>query len=104
MIDTPQRSSAASPGSAGPPPRIPILAFGLSLGIFLAISYALCVLLYLLFPDLGSGHAVLSLFLPWFKPLTWTSFLGGLALVFLYGWYVALGFGSLFNLLAARFR
>jgi hypothetical protein len=89
-------------GSA--PPRIPVIVFGLSLGILFTVTYALCVLFYLLFPDMVLNHAVLALFLPGFKLLTWPSFLLGLVESFVYAWYVALIFVPLFNYFAARFR
>jgi hypothetical protein len=84
------------------PPTIPVLAFGMSLGLFLVISYVLCVLLYFWFPDLASNHAVLVLFLPGFKLLTWPSFFLGLIESFGYGWYVALVFGPIYNFFATR--
>ena len=83
---------------------IPVAALGLSLGLFLVISYALCVLLYLLFPGLVLSHAMLSLFLPGFKLLDWPSFFLGLIESFGYGWYVALVFGPLYNFFVARMR
>lgn len=85
------------------PTTIPVLALGMSLGIFFMISYVLCILFYLWFPDAASGHAVLSLFLPGFKLLTWPSFLLGLVESFAYGWYVALIFGPIYNYCAVRF-
>jgi hypothetical protein len=86
------------------PASIPVVTFGLSLSVFFTISYAFCILLYLLFPDVGSGHALLSLFLPWFKLLSWQSFFLGLIESLVLGWYVALVFGTLFNVFAARAR
>lgn len=76
---------------------IPVLPLGASLGAFFALSYAACVLFYLLFPDLVLNHAVLTLFLPGFKLLDWPSFFLGLIESIGYGWYVALVFGPLFN-------
>jgi hypothetical protein len=84
-------------------PRLPVLAFGLSLGLFLAISYVLCVGYDLLFPGQAMYQSWLRL-LPGFTWLTWKSFLLGLVESFIYGWYVALIFCPLFNFFAARFR
>jgi hypothetical protein len=42
--------------------------------------------------------------LPGFTWLTWPSFLLGVVESFVYGWYVALIFGPLFNFFAARFK
>ena len=85
-------------------PTIPLFAFGMALALFFVISYALCVLFYLLFPDLVLNHAVLALFLPGFRLLSWSSFFLGLVESFGYGWYVALIFGPLYNFFAARSR
>jgi hypothetical protein len=76
--------------------RIPVITFGLSLGFFFVITYVLCVGFDLLFP----GHAMYQTWLrllPGFTWLTWPSFLLGLIESFVYGWYVALVFGPLFN-------
>jgi hypothetical protein len=81
---------------------IPVVSLGMSLGVFLVISYALCVLLYLVFPEAVLNHAMLTLFLPGFKLLTWGSFVLGLIESFAYGWYVALIFGPLYNYFATR--
>lgn len=87
--------------AASRPPRIPVLAFGMSLGIFLAVTFALCVGFDLLFPGQAMYKAWLRL-LPGFTWLTWPSFLLGLVESFAYGWYVALVFGPLFNVLSTR--
>ncbi len=84
------------------PVTIPVLAFGWSLSIFLAVSYALCVLFYAIFPTAFGGHAVLSVFLPWVEVLTWRGFFIGLLASVASGWYVALIFGPLYNFFAAR--
>ncbi len=41
------------------PHTFPIAALGLSLSLFGAISYSLCVLFYVLFPTAFGNHAVL---------------------------------------------
>ncbi len=81
---------------------IPVVSLGTSLGVFFVISYALCVLLYLVFPQAILNHAMLTLFLPGFKLLTWGSFVLGLIESFAYAWYVALIFGPLYNYFAGR--
>jgi len=83
--------------------RIPIVAFGMSLSLYLAISYVLCILFYLAYPEVSEGHKLLMLLLPWFDLLSWTSFFIGLVQSYVLGWYAALVFGPLFNLFAARF-
>lgn len=47
-------------------------------------------------------HQLLPQLLPGFTWITWPSFLAGLVWSFVYGWYVAVVFGPLFNLFAAR--
>jgi hypothetical protein len=84
------------------PAIIPVIAFGLSLSIFLAISYVLCILFYLLFPASAERHVVFSLFLPWLEILTWPGFLLGLVASVACGWYVALVFGPLYNFFASQ--
>ena len=74
----------------------------MSLSIFIAITYALCVLFYVLFPASVEGHVLLSLFLPWLKVLTLPGFLLGLVASVACGWYVALVFGPLYNFFASR--
>lgn len=84
-------------------PRIPVWAFGLSLSIFIALSYALCVGFDLLFPAHAMYRAWAPL-LPGFTWISWPSFGIGLVESFAYGWYIALIFGPLFNFFSARFR
>ncbi len=82
-------------------PRVPVIAFGMSLSLFLTITFALCVGFDLLFPGQAMYTSWLRL-LPGFTWLTWPSFLLGLAESFAYGWYAALIFGPLYNFFAAR--
>ncbi len=84
------------------PVTIPVFAFGWSLSVFFAVSYALCILFYVLFPVSAQNHVVLSLFLPWLKVLTWSGFFLGLLASIVCAWYVALVFGPLYNFFAAR--
>lgn len=76
---------------------LPVVPLGASLSAFFAVTYLACIVFYLLFPGLVTNHAVLTMFLPWFKLLDWPSFLLGLVGSFGFGWYVALIFGPLFN-------
>ena len=46
-----------------------ITVVGLSLSVFLVISYLLCLIGYLVFPELPIYHAGLAIFLPGFKLL-----------------------------------
>ena len=86
------------------PGRIPVFAFGMALSWFFAISYVFCVLGYLLFPALPINHAALSIFLPGFELLSWSTFCLGFVETFVWGWYIALVFGPLYNFFVARWR
>jgi len=81
---------------------ISVLALGLSLSAFLGITFVLCVLFDLWFPDLAM-NPVWTPLLPGFSWLTWPSFFLGLAESVGYGWYIALIFGPLYNFCTARF-
>lgn len=94
-----ERRRAGTPLAGAHVPRLPVIAFGLSLGLFFAITYVLCVGFDLLFPGQAMYQTWLRL-LPGFTWLTWSSFLLGLVESFAYGWYVALIFGPLFNFCA----
>ncbi len=76
---------------------ISVVTLGLSLSVFFVISYLICVLGYLVFPGLPIEHAALSIFLPGFELLSWRSYFQGLVESFVWGWYVALVFGPLYN-------
>ena len=58
-------------------PRIPVIAFGMSLGLFLAITFVLCVGFDLIFPGMAMYQTWLKL-LPGFTWLSIPSFLLGL--------------------------
>lgn len=79
----------------------PVVALGMSLGTFFAVTFVLCVLFDLWFPELAMNRVWAPL-LPGFTWISWPSFFLGLAESFAYGWYVALVFGPLYNLFAAR--
>ncbi len=84
-------------------PRLPVMALGLSLSLFFVITYILCVIFDLLFPGQAMYQTWLKL-LPGFTWLNWGSFVLGLVETFVYGWYVALIFGPLFNFFAVKFE
>jgi hypothetical protein len=84
-------------------PRIPLLPLGLSLSLFLAVTYVLCILLGLAWPAPGLHQPWLQ-FLPGFTWLSWPSFFLGLIEVLAYGWYVAVIFAPLFNFFAGQRR
>lgn len=84
-------------------PRIPVVALGLSLSVFLAMTFVLCVVFDLWFPEYAM-NTFWSPLLPGFNWLSWPSFLLGLIESFSYGWYIALIFGPLFNFFGSKFR
>ena len=98
-IDSPARSGNSL--EARSVPRIPVLALGMSLGLFIVVTYVLCVLFDLWFPT-QAMHPAWTPLLPGFTWLTWPSFFLGLAEAFAYGWYVALVFAPLYNFFAAK--
>ena len=81
--------------------RVAIVPLGISLGMFLAITYVLCILFGLLVPAVGM-HQLLPLVLPGFTWITWPSFLLGLVWAFAFGWYIAIVFAPIYNFFAAR--
>ena len=81
--------------------RVPVMALGMSLGAFFSITFILCVLFDLWFPEFAM-NAVWSPLLPGFAWISWPSFVVGLIETFAYGWYVALVFGPLYNFFSSR--
>lgn len=82
---------------------ISMVAVGHATGLFLAITFALCVAFDLLFP----AHAMFEVWrklLPGFEWLSWRSFFLGLAESYGYGWYFALIWVPLYNFFALRRR
>jgi uncharacterized sodium:solute symporter family permease YidK len=83
-------------------PAIAIVPLGLSLSIFLAISFALCAFGNLI-PWLQDFHLLKALYpdVDWANP----AMIGaGVLWAFLTGWYIAVLFGSLYNVFARRVR
>ena len=80
---------------------IRIYPVGMSLGILLALSFALCVLFGLLFPWATMYQAWLPL-LPGVSWISWPSALLGLVESFAYGWYIAVIFVPTWNFFARR--
>jgi len=58
-------------------PHIPVAALGWSLGLFLAVTYSVCVLFDLAFPSVAMNKTWLPL-LPWVSVATLSGFLLGL--------------------------
>lgn len=102
-VDTPARGQTGVPLPSVATRTLPVLALGMSLSLFLVITYVLCVGFDLIFPD-QAMHASWERLLPGFTWLTWSSFVLGLVESFAYGWYVALILGPLYNFFTTRWR
>jgi len=81
--------------------RLRLVPLGMSLGLFLAITYVICVLFDLWLPAYAMHEAWL-VYLPGVSWLSWPSFFLGLIETFAYGWYAALVFVPLYNFFKAR--
>jgi len=80
---------------------ISLAAVGHASSLLLAITFSLCVAFDLAFPEMAMFQAWFKL-LPGFEWLTWGSFLLGLAESYSYGWYFALIWVPIYNLVIAR--
>jgi hypothetical protein len=98
-MSAPQLVVRSNTGGAA---SIRIVTLGLSLSVFFVISYMICIAGYLLLPGFPVQHAALSIFLPGFELLTWQSYFLGLIESFVWGWYIALVFGPLYNFFSRR--
>ncbi len=106
MAETTMPPSAITSGVPLPArrvPHIPIFALGMSLSTFFIVTYVLCIVFDLWFPEFAM-NPVWSPLLPGFTWLTWSSFFLGLAEATSYGWYIALVFGPLHNFFISRYR
>jgi len=78
-----------------------LLGVGHATSLMLTISFTLCVVFDLLFPD----HAMYETWqklLPGFEWLSWKSFLLGLIEAYGYGWYFALIWVPIYNFVTLR--
>ena len=78
-----------------------LLAVGHASSLLLAITFSVCVAFALLFPEHAMYEVWLKL-LPGFEWLTWKSFFLGLLESYAYGWYFALIWVPLYNVIALR--
>ena len=76
-------------------------AFGHATSLFLAITFAACVVFDLVFPQQAMFQTWQKL-LPGFTWISWKSFLLGLVESYGYGWYFTLIWVPLYNVFAAR--
>ena len=80
---------------------VSLVAVGHATSLFLAITFTVCVVFDLLFPEHAMYETWLKL-LPGFEWLSWGSFFLGLAESYGYGWYFALIWVPLHNFFALR--
>ena len=80
---------------------ISLMAVGHASSLFLAITFALCVGFDLLFPEHAMFKAWQAL-LPGFEWISVKSFFLGLVEAWAYGWYFALIWVPIYNVVAAR--
>lgn len=78
-----------------------LIALGHTASLFLVITFTVCVVFDLAFPDMAM-YGRWSKLLPGFEWLSWKSFFLGLAESYGYGWYFALIWAPLYNFFAAR--
>lgn len=80
---------------------ISISGAGHATSLFLAISFTLCVVFDLIFPEHQMYPAWQKL-LPGFEWISWRSFALGLVESYSYGWYLILIWVPLYNVISAR--
>ena len=76
--------------------RLSLLAVGHATSLFLAITFTLCVVFDLIFPEHAMFQAWQEL-LPGFVWLSWKSLFIGIIESYAYGWYFALIWVPLYN-------
>ena len=81
---------------------IPIVLLGLSLSVFFAFSFTVCVIGWIFWPTGPVLHASLNIFLPGFTLGSWASYFLGLIECVFWGWYIAVLSGSIYNFFAHR--
>ena len=90
------KSHYSAIGLTEQPRRIAIVRLGTALGLFLSVTFVLCVLFDLWLPAYAM-NSVWAALLPGFTWITWPSLFLGIAETFAYGWYIALLFGGIYN-------
>lgn len=80
---------------------ISLVAAGHAMSLFIAISFALCVLFDMVFPQ-HQMYPAWQRLLPGFEWISWRSFALGLVESYAYGWYIVLIWVPLYNVFSAR--
>lgn len=81
--------------------NISLLAVGHATSALLAISFTLCVVFDLLFPDYAMYSSWQAL-VPGFEWISWKSYFLGLIETYAYGWYFALIWVPVYNMVNGR--
>lgn len=81
--------------------RLSLIAVGHASSVFLALSFVLYVAFDLLFPQYAM-HTAWQKLLPGFEWISWYSFFLGLIESYAYGWYIALVWVPIYNIVALR--
>lgn len=82
-------------------PRIPIVILGWSLAAFLAVAFSLCAIFAALF-SWDQMFAVWLPLLPGVTSLSFAGFLLALVETVIWGWFIAVVFGSIFNFFSKK--
>ena len=82
---------------------VSIRAVGHATSAMLTITFIVCVVFDLLFPD-HAMYKAWQLLLPGFQWLSWSSFLIGLIETYAYGWYFALIWVPVYNLANSKIK
>ena len=77
-----------------------LFAVGHATSLLMAITFSICVLFDLVFPEMAMYQVWIKL-LPGFEWLSWGSFFLGLGESYGYGWYFALVWVPLYNVFVA---
>lgn len=83
--------------------KISLVALGHATSSFLAISFTLCVIFGLLFPQQAMYPVWLKL-LPGFEWISWKSFFLGAVESYFYGWFIALIWVPIYNVAGSKSR
>jgi uncharacterized protein DUF5676 len=99
-----EKTRSAVPSTARSRGPIPVAVLGMSLSLFLLISYLISLLFLWIAPGVLANDPVIAHFLLGQDPLGWQGFLLGVVRSFACGWFIALIFAPLYNFIAVRWR
>lgn len=97
--DTSPDDKASAPSQSLTKTPVDVPGLGWALSSFFVITYVLCIAFGIIIPD-WEMHRPWLQFFPGFEWLTFQGFVIGLFEAFIYGWYVAVVLGPLYNFFA----